>query len=177
MLFRSVGGAVLYRGIEHAIKLGDRNDADRRANGPVWVDRQAQAPTLRINGRPEHAIRRLTDWLKREARRKVEEAVSRHAEQLGVKPHSITMRDTSSRWGSCSNTRRLSFSWRLILAPPFVLDYVVAHEVSHLRELNHDVRFWRLVDTLVPYAKRAQIWLEENGAQLHAYAPRVRGTR
>ena len=65
-----------------------------------------------------------------------------HAAQLGVKPSRITVRDTPSRWGSCSSARSLSFSWRLILAPDFVLDYVVAHEVAHLREMNHSPRFW-----------------------------------
>ncbi len=68
----------------------------------------------------------------------------------------------------------LSFSWRLIMAPPRVLDYVVAHEVAHLRELNHEPRFWRLVDTLIPHSEKSQKWLAENGVLLHRYAPRAR---
>jgi len=82
--------------------------------------------------------------LKREARKRIDERVATYATALAVRPKRITIRDTSSRWGSCSSARSLSFSWRLILAPPAVLDYVVAHEVSHLRELNHKPRFWRL---------------------------------
>ena len=97
-----------------------------------------------------------------------------YAEQLGVKPKRITIRDTSSRWGSCSSTRTLSFSWRLILAPSPILDYVVAHEVAHLRELNHKPRFWRLVETLVPDIDKSMRWLSENGTLLHRYAPRNR---
>ncbi|MDE3115492.1 MAG: M48 family metallopeptidase, partial [Pseudomonadota bacterium] len=81
--------------------------------------------------------------------------------------------DTSSRWGSCSSTRNLSFSWRLILAPPFVLEYVVAHEVAHLREMNHGPRFWRLVAELVGNVERPQEWLNENAALLHRYAPKT----
>jgi predicted metal-dependent hydrolase len=78
------------------------------------------------------------------------------------------VRDQSSRWGSCSNTGVLSFSWRLILAPPFVLDYLAAHEVSHLRELNHSYRFWNLCRMLAPHTDAARRWLQENGAALHA---------
>ena len=114
------------------------------------------------------------DWLKREARRKIDERVAEYAAVLGVRPKRITIRDTSSRWGSCSSARSLSFSWRLVLAPPAVLDYVVAHEVAHLRELNHRPRFWRLVELLVPDIEKSQAWLSDHGALLHRYAPRQR---
>lgn len=165
-----LGGTILFRGVEHVVRMGTA-----KGKGPVWIDHDTAIPTLRIAGRPEHAMRRLLDWMKREARRRIEDAVLRHAETLGVRPRSITIRDTTTRWGSCSSTRSLSFSWRLILAPPFVLDYVVAHEVCHLKEMNHEPRFWRLVDDLVPYVARAQAWLSERGPLLHAYAPRTRG--
>ena len=79
------------------------------------------------------------------------------------------VRDQSSRWGSCSNTGVLSFSWRLILAPPFVLDYLAAHEVCHLVELNHSLRFWRLVKRLYPNVEPAKAWLDVNGTDLHRY--------
>ena len=82
------------------------------------------------------------------------------------------MRDTASRWGSCSISRSLSFSWRLILAPSFVLDYVVAHEVAHMREMNHGPKFWHLVDELVGDPRRPQKWLHDHGAGLHRYAMR-----
>jgi predicted metal-dependent hydrolase len=152
--------------VEHVIRAGEA------AGAPAWIDRDSFRPTIRVGGRPEHASRRLIDWLKREARRKIEERVLEHATRLGVRPKRITIRDTSSRWGSCSSARSLSFSWRLVMAPPAVLDYVVAHEVAHLRELNHHPRFWRLVDFLVPDVEKSQAWLSEHGALLHRYAPR-----
>jgi len=152
----------------HQIRAGNGGRA------PVSIDRDAVRPTIRVEGQPEHTPRRLLDWLKREARRKIDERVWIYAEQLGVTPKRITIRDTTSRWGSCSSTRSLSFSWRLILAPASVLDYVVAHEVSHLRELNHRPRFWRLVETLVADIDKSQNWLSENGTMLHRYAPRNR---
>ena len=92
-----------------------------------------------------------------------------HAGHLNVKPSRITVRDTASRWGSCSSTRALSFSWRLILAPEFVLDYVVAHEVAHLREMNHGPRFWAHVKSIAPDLDAAQAWLKTNGRDLQRY--------
>ncbi|MFX6330952.1 M48 family metallopeptidase, partial [Acinetobacter baumannii] len=80
-------------------------------------------------------------------------------EALGVKVTRITMRDQSSRWGSCSSTGAINYSWRLILAPPFVLDYLAAHEVAHLREMNHSARFWRIVKDLCPGLEAAKAWL------------------
>jgi predicted metal-dependent hydrolase len=79
------------------------------------------------------------------------------------------VRDQSSRWGSCSNAGVLSFSWRLILAPSFVLDYLAAHEVCHLVELNHSLRFWRLVKRLYPEFDRAKVWLDVHGTDLHRF--------
>ena len=164
-----LGASIMFRGMIYVIRPGE----GRRT--PVWIDRDAPRPTIRVGGSAEHASRRVLDWLKREARRKIDERVSWYAEQLGVRPRRITIRDTSSRWGSCSSARSLSFSWRLILAPPAVLDYVVAHEVAHLRELNHKPRFWRLVESLGPQVDESQAWLSEHGALLHRYAPRARG--
>ncbi len=168
----ALGAPIMFRGALHVVRMHERGRAGDHA--PVVIDRDASRPVIRVGGHPEHAPRRVLDWLKREARRRIEERVAEYALTLGVHPKRITIRDTSSRWGSCSSTRCLSFSWRLILAPPFVLDYVVAHEVAHLRELNHEPRFWRLVDTLVPHVARAQTWLGDNGAHLHRYAPRQR---
>lgn len=162
------GAPLMFKGIEHVVRTGDAG------RSPVWVDREAERPTIRVSGKSEHAPRRVVDWLKREARRKIEERVGEYAAVLDVKPKRITIRDTSSRWGSCSSARSLSFSWRLILAPPAVLDYVVAHEVAHLRELNHKPRFWRLVDLLVSDVAKQQAWLSDNGALLHRYAPKSR---
>jgi predicted metal-dependent hydrolase len=80
------------------------------------------------------------------------------------------VRDTSSRWGSCSTTRALSYSWRLIMAPPFVLDYVAAHEVAHLIEMNHGRAFWTLVEAHCARTGEARRWLKAHGRALHRYA-------
>lgn len=167
------GGRVLYRGVEYPIRCADGiSAADRRR--PVWIDREGECPVVRVNGRAEHATRRLTDWLKREARTRLDERTGEFAARIGARPKRITVRDTTSRWGSCSSAKALSFSWRLILAPPHVLDYVVAHEVAHLKELNHGPRFWRLVALLIGDVDRPQTWLHEKGGLLHRYAPRKR---
>lgn len=166
-----LGATVLFRGVAHTVRIGMR---DESRPGAIWIDRSAARPVIRVAARPEHAPRRVHDWLKREARRHIDERVLAYAAELDVRPKRITIRDTSSRWGSCSSARTLSFSWRLILAPPFVLDYVVAHEIAHLREMNHGPRFWRLVERLVPDIEKPQAWLGENGALLHRYAPRAR---
>lgn len=168
-----IGAPIMLHGVEHVVLADDGGQGDL-FRGPVWVDSHARHPTIRATGRPEHAPRRVLDWLKRQARISIDARAVEYAKALGVRPKHITIRDTSSRWGSCSSTRNISFSWRLILAPPFVLDYVVAHEIAHLRELNHEPRFWRLVEELVPEMKRAQDWLEEKGTMLHRYAPRQR---
>ncbi|MEL6288849.1 MAG: SprT family zinc-dependent metalloprotease [Pseudomonadota bacterium] len=125
---------------------------------------------LHVSGAVDHAPRRLRDWLIAQARDDITNRVAIHAQRLGLQPRRITIRDQSSRWGSCSSTGALSFSWRLVLAPPTVLDYVAAHEVAHLREMNHSRRFWDLVRRTMPEMDGPKEWLRENGAQLHAYA-------
>jgi len=158
------GARIPFRGLEYLIVPAARGPA------PVWIDRGARA--IRISGHSEHTSRRLLDFLKREARKVLDARAFEFAARVGVKPKRITVRDTASRWGSCSTTRALSFSWRLILAPAFVLDYVVAHEVAHLRHMNHGSRFWSLVRELVGDVDEPQIWLSRNGPLLHRYAPR-----
>ena len=163
----ALGNKLMFRGVVHLLREG-------KGRKPVWIDGEADEPVIRVNGRAEHATRRILDWLKREAKRRISERALEYAGALGAKPKRITIRDTTSRWGSCSTTKSLSFSWRLVMAPPHVLDYVVAHEVAHLREMNHEPRFWRLVDTLISHSEKSQAWLSENGALLHRYAPRSR---
>ena len=108
--------------------------------------------------------RRVRDFLEAEARRDFAAAVKRHTAALGITAKRITVRDTKSRWGSCSASGALSFSWRLILAPPFVLDYLAAHEVAHLRELNHSPRFWTHRPPALPAHRRGGAWLKPTAA-------------
>ena len=127
-------------------------------------------PRLNVSGLAEHAGRRLKDWLFAEALKDLDERVRCHAASLGVRVRHISLRDQTTRWGSCSANGFLSFSWRLILAPPYVLDYVAAHEVAHLLEMNHGARFWRLVAKAVPRIEDAKHWLRHEGTDLHRYA-------
>ena len=91
------------------------------------------------------------------------------AERLGSKVHKITLRDTRSRWGSCSNDAKLMFSWRLIMAPEDILAYVAAHEVAHLKHMNHSNDFWETVEYLFGPYKKERAWLKQNGPSLHRY--------
>ena len=126
-------------------------------------------PEIRVPGSLETAPRRLRDWLFAEARRDLEQRVANHARKLGLKASKIAVRDQTSRWGSCSTTGVLSFSWRLILAPPHILDYVAAHEVAHLAEMNHGPHFWALVKRAMPDFEAAKRWLLIYGLDLHRY--------
>lgn len=128
-------------------------------------------PELRVRGHADHFARRLTDWLVEEARRDLDARVGVHCSSLGLRAHRIAVRDQASRWGSCSTTGVLSFSWRLVMAPPMVLDYVAAHEVAHLAEMNHGPRFWALVRKAMPAMDDARSWLTRHGTELHGYGP------
>ncbi|GLK85220.1 M48 family metallopeptidase [Ancylobacter defluvii] len=158
------GAVVPLRGVPHRI-------AHRPgARGTVWAETDAEGQALLcVAGEAAHVARRVADFLKREARRDLTEASRRHALALGVTISRITLRDTASRWGSCSSTGGLSYSWRLILAPPEVLDYLAAHEVAHRREMNHGPRFWATVDRLFPRRHEAEAWLKRRGAELHRF--------
>jgi predicted metal-dependent hydrolase len=154
------GAHLPFRGAPHVIRSAARGPA------PVWC----ADGVIWVRGQNAHSPRRVLDFLKGEARKQFETRALVHAARLGVKPSRITVRDTASRWGSCSSARSLSFSWRLILAPDWVLDYVVAHEVAHLCEMNHGPRFWAHVRTLTPDPDAAQSWLKLHGRELQRYA-------
>lgn len=125
-------------------------------------------PVLFVGGAPEHLCRRLVDFLKKEARTDLEAAVARHCRSVGREAGTVRLKDTRSRWGSCSSTGNLSFSWRIVMAPDHVIDYLAAHEVAHLREMNHGRSFWALCQDLCPRTPEARKWLKNNGSGLHA---------
>ena len=131
----------------------------------VWRDEEG----IHASGELGFLSRRVTDWIKREARREITLRVADKAALLGKNHGRISVRDTRSRWGSCAANGNLSFSWRLILAPEFVFDYVIAHEVCHIAEHNHGENFWRLVEGLTVDMKGAKRWLRQNGENLHRY--------
>jgi predicted metal-dependent hydrolase len=161
-------GAVLpLRGADHRIVHR------RGARGTVWIESGDDGkPSLCVAGQAPHIPRRVRDFLKREAKADLEAASRRAAAALAVTIKRVSIRDQSSRWGSCSTTGVLSFSWRLILAPSYVLDYLAAHEVAHLIEMNHSRAFWRLVARICPQMARAKTWLDAHGTELHRYGLR-----
>jgi predicted metal-dependent hydrolase len=124
---------------------------------------------LHVPGPAATLAARLRAWLKARARDRLAAASDRHAARLGLGYGRLTLRDTRSRWGSCSARGGLSYSWRLILAPPDVLDYVAAHEVAHLAEMNHSPAFWAVVARLRPDYEAPRAWLRREGAALHRY--------
>ena len=147
---------------------------DPQARGTVWLGATSEGkPAICVAGDARHVQRRVSDFLKREARKRLEESVRRHCAKINVKARDVTLRDTTSRWGSCSATGGLNFSWRLIMAPPHVLDYLAAHEVAHLIHMNHSDEFWALARKLSKDTDSAEAWLKAHGASLHRYGARA----
>lgn len=163
------GRLVSFRGLPHRVRVipappGRRSSAVSRVGGDegdellierVARDRRATATILEA-------------WLRERARADLQHAVERHAADLGVTPRSLTIRDTTSRWGSCSRKGALSFSWRLVLAPPEALETVAAHELCHLRVFGHSERFWTLLATRVPDHATWRRWLRKHAPELHS---------
>ena len=133
------------------------------------VEANEETRTLNVAGTGARLAARLKTWLKNQARADIARAGARYAAASGQALPRITLRDTTSRWGSCSERSGLSFSWRLVMAPPFVLDYVVAHECAHLVHMNHGPEFWEHLRTLTGEVDAAEAWLDRHGARLHAY--------
>jgi predicted metal-dependent hydrolase len=158
------GTVVPLRGVPYRIvhRSGER--------GTVWTEtRESGDKVICVAGDYEFIDRRVHDFLKREARHELQKSATEYAQALSVRVKRLSIRDQSSRWGSCTSAGSLSFSWRLILAPPFVLDYLAAHEVAHLVEMNHSPRFWRVVTRICPSIERAKKWLDTYGNDLHRY--------
>jgi predicted metal-dependent hydrolase len=147
-------------GVPHRV----RRESDPAAPPVAIVDGE-----IRVRGDPAHLARRVRDHLARLAARELSGRARAFAARIHKNIARITVRDTRSRWGSCSATANLSFSWRLILAPEAVIDYVVAHEVAHLAEMNHGPRFWRVVASLVPDHAGPRAWLKRNRNRLLSY--------
>ncbi len=132
------------------------------AVGGAWL----QDGALHVAGDAAFLPRRVHDFLRAEAKRRFTAQATDKATQAGLALRRVTVKDTRTRWGSCSPDGVLMFCWRLVMAPPFVQDYVVAHEVAHLRHMNHRPAFWALTDTLSPHRAQAVAWLHEQGPRL-----------
>lgn len=153
------GATIMLRGVPHTLKLTGK------LRGTVGVE----GTTLLLPGQTPHCERRLVEWLKAQAKHDLEKASSRYAAAMETHYSSLVVRDQKSRWGSCTAQGKLSYSWRLIMAPPEILDYVAAHEVAHLREMNHGPRFWRLVLFHCKETRQAKDWLKRHGRDLHRF--------
>ena len=152
-----IGGMILFEGNETPI-------ISVRARS-VRYDGQA----LLVPGDPERAPARLAGFLKTLARQRLADACDAYSASIGQAYGRITLRDTRSRWGSCTSDGNLMFSWRLVMAPNQVLDYVAAHEVAHLSEMNHSPAYWKIVEKIYPNYAAPRGWLRKNGQRLHAY--------
>ncbi len=153
------GATVPLLGVPHPVRHAP---GTRRG---VWVE----DGTILVSGLAEHVGRRVGDFLKAEAKRLIVPRAFDLAAQVERKPGRITVKDTRSRWGSCSSAGDLAFSWRLVLAPERVLDYVIAHEVAHLVHMNHSPAFWAVVGELAGDVRAPRQWLKQHGAGLHRF--------
>ena len=129
---------------------------------------RVEGDALLVPGDPAQLGARVQAWLKVQARDRLVAASDHYAAQIGRKVAQVTLRDTRSRWGSCTHEGALMYSWRLIMAPPPVLAYVAAHEVAHMLEMNHSDRFWAVVERLNPGWQVQRQWLKRHGSSLHA---------
>jgi predicted metal-dependent hydrolase len=148
---------------------GDELPVERR-NGRRSIARLSDG-RLVVSGPSDGAAGAVVRWYRREARRLITEVVAREVDRLGLHYSSIGIRDPRTRWGSCSHKGNLSFSWRLAAAPTEILEYVVVHELCHLREPSHQKPFWRLLGTIRPGWQEQARWLREHGQELHDYDP------
>ena len=167
------GPAIYHEGVPKAVRLV--RDSLHRGRGRV--EEGPDSLDIRIHtGSRVRPARVLEEWLRAGARAAITDELERVLPLLGEPSCPITIRDQKTRWGSCSATRRLSFNWRLVMAPPECLGYVVAHEAAHLVHLDHSPDFWALVAELTPDYKRRQRWLREHQAALFAdIGERLRG--
>jgi predicted metal-dependent hydrolase len=150
------GAAVPVHGVAHIITHAPG------AHGGAWIE----PGRMLVTGEPEFLARRVTDCLKRLARQHLTAMAAQKAQAAALKPKTVRIKDTRTRWGSCAPDGTLAFCWRLICAPDFVQDYVVAHELAHLRHMNHGPQFWALTETLTPHRAAGSSWLADNGMEL-----------
>lgn len=131
-------------------------------------------PVVLVEGTTVHLgggdpLMTLTDWLKNLARIRILAALEARSQEMGLFPTRVSLRDQKTKWGACTSRGTVTFNWRLIMAPPEVLDYVVVHELAHLKELNHSPRFWAVVERYCPKWRIHRKWLTHNGHRLRLH--------
>ncbi len=158
------GRELLLRGVAHPVVVTIA--ADGRARSGVQVADGGAIVIVRSRGDLRSTAETLEAWFRRQARRAVTERVALRAAEMRIDFSAIAIRDQGTRWGSASRRGTLSFNWRLVMAPPDILDYVVVHELAHVRVAGHSATFWRLVDRHCPDSRAARRWLREQHEQL-----------
>lgn len=156
-----IGHKVPIRGVNHLIVHQQGRGMTHLRDGP-------DGPEIIVYGERRFAARRVADHLKKLAKTDIPPLVAHHTKAVDRKAKAVRYKDTKSRWGSCSSDANLNFSWRIMMAPPTVINYLVAHEVAHLVHMDHSPRFWALTEKICPDMKRAKDWLKRNGSKLQA---------
>jgi predicted metal-dependent hydrolase len=165
------GGFFRYRGEPHRLRVvaavpGRRTTVAREGG------EDGDELIIRLSARERRSLNVILEgWLREKARAVIQREIERHASAMSVEPAAITIRDARTRWGSCSRARRLSFSWRLVLAPPEALETVVIHELAHLRVFGHGAGFWAIVAARRPDHRVWRRWLREHSLELHGALP------
>jgi hypothetical protein len=163
------GARIRYRGELHRLRIVPADPGVRRSSVVRAGEVDGDELLVRLATRDRDTVAAVLEaWFRDRARAAIDAAVARHAAAFGVSPAAITVRDQRSRWGSASRKARLSFSWRLVLAPPEALETVVIHELAHLRVFGHGPRFWALVASRRPDHLTWRRWLRRHSYELHA---------
>jgi predicted metal-dependent hydrolase len=161
------GGAIRFRGETHRLRVVTGTERRGTTVSREGGD-QGDELVVRLGGSERRGLDAILEpWLREKARAAIHREIERHAGALEVAPAAITIRDARTRWGSCSRARRLSFSWRLVLAPPEALETVVVHELAHLRVWGHGPRFWEVVASRRPDHRLWRSWLRDHSLELH----------
>lgn len=158
---------VLYKGVECGVKLLDYAGKStqiffRQGSFVVYVNKN-----LNINSKYNEAAIHLEQWLRERAAETIAERTREYSRNIGVSYNNIRIKDTRTRWGSCSSKGNLNFSWRIIMAPTEVMDYIIIHELCHLIHMNHSKEYWAAVESYMPDYSRHKEWLRTNGMRLH----------
>jgi predicted metal-dependent hydrolase len=166
------GASIRFRGDLHRLRIVDAPVGVRRSSVTRVGAESGDELVVRVARGDRRAVATvLEDWLRTRARAAIDRDIAIHGPALRAEPAAITLRDPRTRWGSASRNRRLSFSWRLILAPPEALETVVIHELAHLRYFGHGPRFWGLVATRRPDHATWRRWLRDHSVELHSALP------
>jgi predicted metal-dependent hydrolase len=161
------GGTFRYRGETHRLRIvagpGRSRTTVTREGGEAGDEL-----IVRLGPSERRSLDTILEaWLREKARAAIHREIERHAAALAVAPSAVTIRDARTRWGSCSRAKRLSFSWRLVLAPPEALETVVIHELAHLRVFGHSPSFWAIVASRRPDHRLWRRWLRDHAMELH----------